>query len=111
MRMVIAFVQPFMAPDVVGALHRVPGLTGATFTDVEGFGRGRPTESPTAEVLYGTAAKVRIEVVVPEALEDVVVRAIREAAHTGNRGDGKIYVLPVDRAVRIASGEEGDAAV
>ncbi len=111
MKMVIAFIQPFMAPDVVHALHRVPGLTGATFTDVKGFGRGRPTDSPTAEVLYGTADKVRIEVVVPEDLEDVVAEAIREAARTGNRGDGKIYVLPVERAVRIATAEEGDDAV
>ena len=111
MRMVIAFVQPFMAPQVVGALHQVPGLTGATFTDAHGFGRGRPTDAPTSEVLYGTAAKVRIEVMVRDDLEEVVVRAIREAAHTGNRGDGKIYVLPVARALRIATDEEGDEAV
>lgn len=110
MKMVIAFIQPFMAQDVVHALHRVPGLSGATFTDVKGFGRGRPTDTPTAEVLYGTADKVRIEVAVPEDLEDVVVEAIREAARTGNRGDGKIYVLPVERAVRIATAEEGDDA-
>jgi len=111
MKMVIAFIQPFMAPDVVLALHRVPGLTGATFTDVKGFGRGRPTDSPTSEVLFGTADRIRIEVAVPADCEQVVVRAIQEAAHTGNRGDGKIYVLPVDRAVRIATGEEGDAGV
>ena len=111
MKMVIAFVQPFMAPEVVLALHQVPGLTGATFTDVKGFGRGRSTDSPTAEVLYGAADKVRIEVVVHEELSDVVVRAIRQAAHTGNRGDGKIYVLSVDRAVRIATADEGDEAV
>ena len=110
MRMVIAFVQPFMAPDVVHALHQVPGLTGATFTDVKGFGRGRPTDVPTSEVLYGTTAKVRVEVVVRDELEDAVVRAIREAAHTGNRRDGKIYVLPVDQALRIATEEEGDEA-
>jgi nitrogen regulatory protein PII len=111
MKIVIAFIQPFMARDVMRALHGVPGLTGATFTDVKGFGRGRPTESPTAEVLLGTAQRIRIEVAVPENLEEEVVHAIREAAHTGNRGVGKIYVLPVDRAVRIATGEEGNAAV
>lgn len=111
MKQIIAFVQPFMATDVVHALHQVPGLTGATFTDVKGFGRGRPTDVPTAEVLYGTAAKVRVEVVVHDELADAVVDAIREAAHTGKRGDGKIYVLPVDRAVRVATGEEGDDAV
>lgn len=111
MKMVIAFIQPFMAPDVVHALHRVPGLTGATFTDVKGFGRGRPTDQPSSEVLLGTADRVRVEVVVHEDVEDAVVRAIGEAAHTGNRGDGKIYVLAVDRAVRIATAEEGDHAV
>ncbi|HEY0970080.1 MAG TPA: P-II family nitrogen regulator [Gemmatimonadales bacterium] len=109
--MVIAFVQPFMAPQVVSALHQVPGLTGATLSDAHGFGRGRPTDDPTSEVLYGTAAKVRIEVMVHDDLEDVVVRAIREAAHTGNRGDGKAYVLPVNRAVRIATNEEGEDAI
>ena len=108
MRMVIAFVQQFMAPQVVTALHQVPGLTGATFTDVKGFGRGRAAGTPNPELLYGTAGKVRVEVMVGDDLENAVVQAIREAGHTGNRGDGKIYVLPVDRAIRIATGEEGD---
>ena len=108
MRMVIAFVQPFMAPQVVTALHQVPGLTGATFTDVKGFGRGRTTDAPDPELLYGTAGRVRVEVIVRHDMENAVVHALREAGHTGNRGDGKIYVLPVDRAIRIATGEEGD---
>ena len=111
MRMIVAFIQPFAASDVVTALHRVPGLTGATFTDVKGFGRGRPSEVPTSEVLYGTADRVRVEVVVRDELADAVAHAIRDAAHTGKRGDGKVYVLPVDRAIRIATGEEGDDAV
>lgn len=108
MKMVIAFVQQFMAPQVIAVLHQVPELTGATFTDVKGFGRGRATDAPDPELLYGTADRVRVEVMVRDEMEDAVVHAIREAAHTGNRGDGKIYVLPVDRAVRIATGQEGD---
>lgn len=111
MRMVIAFIQPFMVPDVVQALHQVPGLTGATFTEVKGFGRGRPTDPSTSEAVYGTVDKVRIDVVVPEDLEDSVVQAIRGAARTGNRGDGKIYVVAVDRAFRIATAEEGHDAI
>ena len=111
MRMIVAFIQPFVAADVVNALHRVPGLTGATFAEVQGFGRGRPSDVPTSEVLYGTADKVRVEIMVRDELETSVVAAIRTAAHTGNRGDGRIYVLPVDRAVRVATGEEGDDAV
>jgi nitrogen regulatory protein P-II 1 len=111
MKLVIASIQPFMAPDVVQALHRVPGLTGATFSEVKGFGRGRATLGANAEALYGTVDKLRIEVVVSDDLEDQVVRAIRTAAHTGNRGDGKIYAVAVTRALRIATGEEGDNAV
>ena len=108
MKMVVAFVQQFMAPQVIAALHQVPELTGATFTEVKGFGRGRTTDTPDPELLYGTTEKVRVEVMVPDDMQNAVVDAIREAAHTGNRGDGKIYVIPVDRAVRIATGQEGE---
>ncbi len=111
MNMVIAFIQPFMAQEVVLALHRVPGLSGASFTDVKGFGRGRPTDSPSSEALYGTSERLRVEVMVPASLADAVVSAIREGAHTGNRGDGKIYVVSVERALRIATGEEGTSVV
>jgi nitrogen regulatory protein PII len=111
MRMVIAFVQPFMTDRVEEALHGITGLSGATFTDVKGFGRGRASDVPGSEVLLGTSPKVRVEVIVPDALERAVVLAIRDAARTGNRGDGKVFVLPVSRAVRIATGEEGETAI
>ena len=110
MKMILAFIQPYMAPQVVHALHRVAGLTGATFTDAKGFGRGRSAERPVPEVLFGTADKVRVEVIVRDELQDAVVAAIRRAAHTGKRGDGKVYILPVAGAVRIATGEEGEDA-
>jgi nitrogen regulatory protein P-II 1 len=110
--MIIAFVQPFMAQNVVHALHTVPGVSGATFVSARGFGRGRAAGTAMdQEVLLGTAPRVRVEVMVPDSLEDVVVRAIREAAHTGRNGDGKVYVAPVQQAVRISTGEEGEAAV
>ena len=117
MKVVIAFVQPFLAAKVVQALHAVPGLSGATFTEVKGFGRGRakgaakPTETEVEEELLGTLPKVRVETMIPDGLEDQVVKAIREAAHTGNRGDGKVYVASIRRAVRISTGEEGEHAV
>lgn len=110
LRMIVAFVQPFMASKVVHALHQVKGLSGATFTDVRGFGRGRLADTAIPEVIAGTADRVRVDVVVPQALEQEVVDAIQRAAHTGNRGDGKIYVLTVARAVRISTGEEGAGA-
>lgn len=113
MKMIIAYVQSFMAKDVVHALHQVDGVTGATFTEVRGFGMGRRTDTPVPEVLYGTAVKTRVEVVVRNDLETAVVHAIRTAARTGQRGDGKIFVLPVSRGVKIASGAEavGDEAL
>ena len=111
MKMIIAYVQPAAAPRVVEALHRVPGVTGATFVDASGFGRGRGAEAPVPEVLYGAAPRVRVEVMVRDELEETVVHAIRDAAHTGRRGDGKVYVAPLARAVRVSTGEEGDAAV
>lgn len=107
MRMIVAYVQPFMAPKVVHALHQIPGVTGATFTTARGFGRGRRTDTFSEEVIAGTADRMRVEVVVPVSLEDAVVIAIRDAAHTGNRGDGKIFVIPVERGVRISTREEG----
>ena len=113
MKMVIAFIQPFMAEKVVQALHLVDGLSGASFWTVHGFGRGRG-EAPGAsrhEEILGAIKKVRVEVMVPARLEETVVRIIRDAAHTGRRGDGKIYVTSLERAVRIQTGEEGDTAV
>ena len=113
MKAVIAFVQPFMAEKVVQALHGVPRLSGASFTEVRGFGRGRAQGAidATEEELIGTVSKVRVEVMVPDDLEDQVVRAIQQAGHTGNRGDGKVYVASLERAVRISTGEEGELAV
>lgn len=113
MKMIVAFVQPFMAEKVVSALHEVEGLSGATFTEVRGFGRARAAGAieVTEEDLFGTVPKIRIEAMVSDGLADRVARAIRDSAHTGNRGDGKVYVIPLERALRITTGEEGERAV
>lgn len=111
MKMVIAYIQPFMIDGVEAALRRVDGLTGATFVDARGFGRRRSSEARESESLVGTASMVRVELIVPDALEEAVVRAIEGAARTGNRGDGKVVVVPISRALRVATGDEGDAAV
>ena len=108
MKLIIAYVHPFMAGHVVHALHMVPGVTGASFTDARGFGRARDDNVSEPEALHGTTAKVRVEVVVRHGLEDAVVDTIRKSARTGHRGDGKIFVTDVLRAVRIATDEEGD---
>lgn len=112
MKSIVAFVQPFMAEKVVHALHAINGLSGATFTRVRGFGRNRAKAARFAqEGIVGTSDKVRVEAMIPDALEDRVVQAILAAAHTGKNGDGKIYVAAVERAVRIRTGETGDVAV
>lgn len=111
MKIVIAFVQPFMASQVIQALHEVPGVTGASYGLVRGFGRGRSRTTAMQEALEGGVEKMRFEVMIDDGLEEEVVRAIRTAASTGNDGDGKVYVTSLDRAVRISTGEEGPGAV
>lgn len=113
MQMIVAYVQPFMARDVVHALHQVDGVTGATFTEVRGFGGERRTDVAVPEVLYGTVVKMRVEIVVRDSLVVSVVEAIRLAARTGQRGDGKIFVLPVVRGVKIMTGavSEGEESL
>jgi nitrogen regulatory protein PII len=112
MKLVIAFIQPFMVEKVVQALQRIDGLSGASIGQVHGFGRGRgqAERSTRREELLGISPRARVETVVPDRLEKDVVEAIRHAAHTGRKGDGKIYVVPVEQAVRVRTGEEGEAA-
>lgn len=110
MKMIIAFVQPFMAKRVIDALHGVEGLSGATLTEARGFGRGRARGTVvTDEELLGSTPRVRVEAMVPDDLANQIVQVIRDAAHTGNRGDGKVYVVPLERALRIQTGEDQDA--
>lgn len=111
MKLVIAYVQPFVGDRVIDALRAVPGVTGATFAEVRGFGRGHTVESPTAETLFGSGEHLRFEVAIADDIEDAVVAAITRAAHTGQRGDGKVFVLQVTAATRIATGETGMAVV
>jgi nitrogen regulatory protein P-II 1 len=113
MKTIIAFIQPFKEEAVREALHTTLGVTGASFTDIRGFGRGRGNTSKSSrdEALLGTLPKVRVELMVPESQAGAVVTVIAKAAKTGNRGDGKVYVLPVESALRISTGEEGPPAI
>lgn len=109
MKIIVAFIRPTKEEAVREALHEVPGLTGASFSDVRGFGRGRSHEG--AEDLVGAASRVRVEVVVNDSIADATESAIATAAHTGHRGDGKIYVQPLASARRISTGQTGTEAV
>lgn len=113
MKHVIAFIKPHKLSDVTLALHRVEGLTGMSATDVRGFGRGRAkgVSDTFSEGAADFVPRVRIEIACPGEIVEEVVETIRSEAHTGLRGDGKIYIAPVEDAVRISTGERGEAAV
>ena len=106
MKEIKAIIQEFMLPKVVEALRGHPEFPGLTVSRVRGFGR-YGTENELSE----TSPKIKLEIVVPAALVDSVVELIRSHAHTGNPGDGKIFVSTVDEVVRIRSGERDHDAL
>ena len=108
MKMVMAIIKPFKLDDVRLSLQDL-GIEGLTATEVKGFGRQRGhTETyRDAEYEVNFLPKIKIEVAVPAALEDKVVKTIRKAANTERIGDGKIFVYDLTRAMPIRTGEEG----
>jgi len=114
MKEVKAIIQPFMLTRVVDALKKIEGLPGLTVdVDVHGFGRNRAATAAHKitldEIEY--AKKAKLEIVVQDDMVDVVVNTILEHAHTGNPGDGKIFVIDVEEVYRIRTGERGIAAL
>ena len=112
MKLVTAFIKPFKLDDVKAALTAA-GASGMTVQDVNGFGRqaGHREVYRGAEYEVDFVPKVRIEVIVDDSIVAAVVGAIEEAGRTGEIGDGKIVVTPVDEVVRIRTGERGNDAV
>ena len=114
MKEIKAYIKPHKLSGVTLALHHVEGLTGMSVSEVKGFGRGREKDAPHSvqEELIDYIPHVKIEIVCHDELVEEIIETIRGAAHTGLRGDGKIYVLShVEKAVRISTGERGEAAV
>ncbi len=112
MKKVEAIIKPFKLDDVKEALGQV-GVLGMSVSEVKGFGRqkGHSELYRGAEYIVDFLPKIKIEVVVPDELVEKVVLALSDAARTGKIGDGKIMVVPVEDAVRIRTGERGDAAL
>ncbi len=112
MRKVEAIIKPFKLDDVKEALHAI-GIQGMTVTEVRGFGRqkGHTELYRGAEYMVDFLPKIKLEIAVRDDMVDKVVQAIVEAANTGRIGDGKIFVLPVEEAIRIRTGERGPEAV
>ncbi|MGD0059508.1 MAG: P-II family nitrogen regulator [Verrucomicrobiia bacterium] len=112
MKKIEAIIKPFKLPEVKEALADF-GIVGMTVTEVKGFGRqkGQAEIYRASEYSIDFLPKIKIELVLHEDKVDDAVDAIIEAARTGKIGDGKIFILPVEEAVRIRTGETADAAV
>jgi nitrogen regulatory protein P-II 1 len=112
MKKVEAIVKPFKLDEVKDALAEV-GIQGMTVTEVKGFGRtgGKKEVYRGSAYVVDFVPKVRIEVVVPDGLVHQVLEAIEKSAKTGRIGDGKIFVVPIEEAVRIRTGERGEDAI
>jgi nitrogen regulatory protein PII len=112
MKMITAIIKPFKLDDVRDAIAEI-GIQGMTVTEVRGFGRqkGHTELYRGAEYVVDFLPKLKLEIAVPDEQVDAVVEAIADAAASGRIGDGKIFVQPLDKAVRIRTGEEGDKAL
>jgi len=112
MKKIEAIIKPFKLDEVKNALHEV-GVTGMTVTEVKGFGRqkGHTEVYRGAEYVIDFLPKIKIEVVLDDALVERAVQAVQDAARTDEIGDGKIFVLPIEQAIRIRTGEQGPDAV
>jgi nitrogen regulatory protein P-II 1 len=112
MKKLEAIIKPFKLDEVKSALHEI-GVTGMTVSEVQGFGRqkGHTEIYRGAEYTVDFLPKVKIEVVLDDALVPRAIEVVQQAARTDKIGDGKIFVFPVEEAVRIRTGERGSDAV
>ena len=112
MKKVEAVIKPFKLDDVREALSEI-GITGMTVAEVKGFGRqkGHTELYRGAEYVVDFLPKVKLEVAINDDLTEQVIEALSKAANTGKIGDGKIFVYPLEQAVRIRTGESGPEAL
>lgn len=112
MKKIEAIIKPFKLDDVVEALTEL-GIEGVSVSEIRGFGRqkGRTEIYKGAEYVVDFLPKVKIETVLADELVEAAVSAIQKAAHTGKIGDGKVFVIPVESALRIRTGERDENAI
>ena len=123
MKEIKAIIQPFMLTRVVTALHKIEGLPGITISDIKGFGKSKGKKSSLSDIppeagendndegIYEFVPKNKIEIVITDELAEIVVNTIQENAHTGNPGDGKIFVTEVRNVVKIRTNDRGEEAI
>ena len=112
LKKVEAIIKPFKLDEVKEALSEI-GVQGMTVTEVKGFGRtgGKKEVYRGSAYVVDFVPKVKLEIVVPDQMVHQVIDAIEKSAKTGRIGDGKIFVVPVEEAVRIRTGERGEDAI
>ncbi|WP_439637208.1 P-II family nitrogen regulator [Oceanicaulis sp.] len=112
MKKIEAIIKPFKLDDVKEALQEI-GLQGLTVTEAKGFGRqkGHTELYRGAEYVVDFLPKIKIELVIPDDRVEAAIEAIQTAAQTGRIGDGKIFIFPVEGAIRIRTGETDDDAI
>ena len=112
MKLIEAIIKPFKLDEVKDALNEI-GIEGITVSEVKGFGRqkGHTELYRGAEYVVDFIPKVKLEIVVNDELVAKVVEAIENTAKTGRIGDGKIFILPLEEAIRIRTGEKGNDAI
>ena len=113
MKEIKAIIRPGKLRDVAEELHAIDGMPGVTVSEIKGFGKGKARNSKD-KILYEMVEfipRVKLEVVVDDEMVDEVVNVIQKYAHTGNTGDGKIFVSTIDDVVKIRTNERGPAAV
>ena len=112
MKKIEAIIKPFKLDEVKEKLNAA-GIQGMTVSEVRGFGRqrGHTELYRGAEYVVDFLPKSKLEIIVSDHLEDMVINTIAEAAQTGNIGDGKVFVTPVEEVIRIRTGERGEEAI
>jgi len=111
MKEIKAYIKQQKLDEVIWALHRIEGLSGVSVVAARGCGRGWRSPDADPGDLVSERLSMKLEVFCRDELMEEVIAAIEKAAHTGLKGDGKIYVVNVEQAVRISTGERGLAAV
>jgi len=112
MKKIEAIIKPFKVDEIKEALNKI-GIQGMTISEVKGYGRqkGHKEVYRGAEYIVDFVPKIKIEIVAKDDLVNKIVDAIIQTANTGKVGDGKIFVLPVEQAIRVRTGEKGSDAI
>lgn len=113
MKEIKAIIRDFKLDNVITELHKIEGLPGITISEIKGFGKAKAEGASDAirEGLHLFVKRIKIELVVHNNMVEEVIDTIQRTAHTGNPGDGKIFVAAVDDVIKIRANERGDEAI